>query len=79
MNRLAALLPSVAVLVVLWQECGENPPLFCYRIGVGALAAVRSRAQLAARANAPERATRNRFPCSNPSGICFTRSMTSKD
>ena len=44
MNRLFALLPSVAVLMVLWQECGENPALFCYRIGVGAFATVRSRA-----------------------------------
>jgi hypothetical protein len=44
MSRLFALLPSVAVLLVLWQECGENPALFCYRIGVGAFATVRSRA-----------------------------------
>ena len=45
MNRLTALLPSIAVLLVLWHECGENPALFCYRIGVGAFATVRSRAQ----------------------------------
>lgn len=46
MTRLFALLPSIAVLLVLWQECGENPALFCYRIGVGAFARVSSRAQL---------------------------------
>lgn len=45
MNRLAILMPSVAVLLVLWQECGENPALFCYRMGVGAFATVRARAQ----------------------------------
>ena len=45
MNRLAAMLPAVAVLLVLWQECGENPALFCYRMGVGAFATVRLRAQ----------------------------------
>ena len=45
MNRVAVLMPSIAVLLVLWQECGENPALFCYRMGVGAFARVRSRAQ----------------------------------
>jgi len=45
MNRVAMLMPSIAVLLVLWQECGENPALFCYRMGVGAFATVRSRAR----------------------------------
>ena len=44
MNRFAILMPSIAVLLVLWQECGENPALFCYRMGVGAFARVRVRA-----------------------------------
>lgn len=45
MNRLASLIPSIAVLLVLWQECGENPALFCYRIGVGAFATARAHAR----------------------------------
>jgi len=45
MNRLFGLVPTFAVLLVLWQECGENPALFCYRIGVGAFATVCSRTQ----------------------------------
>jgi hypothetical protein len=49
MTRLIALLPSIAVFLVLWQECGENPALFCYRIGVGAFATLRSRAQYSVR------------------------------
>jgi hypothetical protein len=45
MNRVAILMPSIAVLLVLWQECGENPALFCYRIGMGAFASVRVHAR----------------------------------
>ena len=26
------------MLVLLWQECGENPAVFCYRISVGVFA-----------------------------------------
>jgi hypothetical protein len=81
MNRLATLLPSVAVLLVLWQECGENPALFCYRIGVGAFATARSRALVpvpAWRASF-RRPLRTRFACSNPSATCSTRFTTSKD
>jgi len=81
MNRLVILLPSIAVLLVLWQECGENPALFCYRIGLGAFATVRSRALVpvpAWRANF-RRPSRNRFACLNPSDTCCTRFTTSKD
>ena len=37
------LLPAVAV-VVLWQECGENLAIFCYRISWELLSNLRSRA-----------------------------------
>lgn len=81
MNRLVAWLPAAAVLLVLWHECGENPALFCYRIGVGAIATMRS----CARVSVPVARTRwqpplrNRVACSNPSGICSIPSTTSKD
>lgn len=81
MNRLATLLPSVAVMLVLWQECGENPALFCYRIGVGAFATVRSRALApvpAWRADSG-RPVRTRIACSNPSATCSTSSSTYKN
>ena len=32
-------------LVAVWQETGENPALFCYRIGLDAFSSVRSRAR----------------------------------
>lgn len=34
----------VCAVVVLWQECGENPAIFCYRIGWEAISKVRARA-----------------------------------
>ena len=80
MNRLATLLPSVAVLLVLWQECGENPALFCYRIGVGAFSSVRSRGLVLVPAWRPglQRPLRTRIECSNPSATCSTPYTTSK-
>jgi hypothetical protein len=80
MNRLATLVPSVAVLLVLWQECGENPALFCYRIGVGAFSSVRSRGLVLVPAWRPnlQRPLRNRVACSNPSATCSTPFTTSK-
>ena len=81
MNRLATLLPSVAVLLVLWQECGENPALFCYRIGVGAFSSVRTRGLVLVPAWRPNlrRPLRNRVACSNPSATCSTSSSTYKN
>ena len=81
MNRLIAVLPSVFFLMVLWQECGENPLLFCYRMGVGAFANVRSRSLVPVRVERASwrRPLRNRFACSNPSATYYTRSTTLKD
>ena len=31
------------MLVLLWQECGENPAVFCYRISLGVFATARAR------------------------------------
>ena len=33
MNHTAWWVGILMTAVALWQECGENPPLFCYRIG----------------------------------------------
>ena len=44
MRRLAAAFPDLADFLVLWEECGENLPLFCYRIGMDAFIFARSRA-----------------------------------
>ena len=33
MNHMAGWVGMFMTAVVLWQECGENPALFCYRIG----------------------------------------------
>jgi hypothetical protein len=44
MSRFALVLPDLAGYLVLWQQCGENLPLFCYRIGMDAFAFARSRA-----------------------------------
>jgi hypothetical protein len=42
--RLAALFGFSAFLLILWEECGQNLPLFCYRLGLGAALRARSHA-----------------------------------
>jgi hypothetical protein len=37
-------LTGLTAYVVLWQECGENPVIFCYRMMWDAMTAVRYRA-----------------------------------
>jgi hypothetical protein len=74
MIRLGWWLAAVTVYVVLWHECGENPVVFCYRIGWSALTTVRFRAL------APVRVSlRISAACSKPSVISSIRSMMSKD
>jgi hypothetical protein len=34
MMRLGWWITAIAPICILWQECGENPALFCYRMGV---------------------------------------------
>jgi hypothetical protein len=43
MIRLSACLAVFTMLLLLWHECGEDVGVFCYRIGAGAFANVRSR------------------------------------
>jgi len=44
MIRLSALIYSLFTLVLIWYECGENPGVFCYRIGHGFFKFARHRA-----------------------------------
>jgi len=42
-DTLSACLAVFTMLLLLWHECGEDVGVFCYRIGAGAFANVRSR------------------------------------
>jgi hypothetical protein len=44
MIRPAWWLLLVCTIVVLWQECGENLSIFCYRIGWAMFSKLRTRA-----------------------------------
>ena len=44
MIRSAWWLALFGTLVAVWEETGENPALFCYRIGWDAFSSVRDRA-----------------------------------
>jgi hypothetical protein len=65
--------PVVTPAVILWQESGENPALFCYLIGWGTYLNLRSRAI----APIPER-VRLEVPCSNISDTCSITYLMSK-
>jgi hypothetical protein len=78
MIRLTVLIAAVTASLLLWHECGEDIGVFCYRIGLGAFATLRSRALV------PVPATqivfsRNRSACSNPSSTFSTRSIARTD
>lgn len=64
----------VTTLVVLWQECGENAGVFCYRIGSSLFARVRPGELCPARA-----AEKAPFACSSSSEIFSTHCMMWKD
>lgn len=59
--------------VALWWETGENPALFCYRIGWDLFSNLRERALV------PIPVMRAESLCWNRSATCFTRSSMSKD
>jgi len=63
--------------VLLWQECGENPVVFCYRIVWGAASSMRSRT-LAPVAISPD-ITRTSAACLNRSFTSSARSTILKD
>jgi len=74
MIRLGCWLAALAVYAVLWHECGENPLVFCYRIGWNTVTTRRARALVPVRVS-----LRTSAACSRPSVIFSKRSMMSKD
>ena len=74
MIRLSLCLAAAAAYVLLWHECGENPLVFCYRIGCSAFTTARVRALVPVRVS-----QRTRAACSNPSIVFSKRSTMSKD
>jgi len=81
MIRLSAWLASLTMLLLLWHECGEDPAVFCYRIGLGAFASVRSRSLVLVpvRDSVNFSAARHNYACSTPSSTFSTHSITRKD
>ena len=64
-------------LIFLWHECGEDLPVFCYRMGVGAVAGLRRRGLVLVPTgfSIPFSNARNRSECLTPSvtsSICFS-------
>ncbi len=77
MMRYGALMAAIGACVLIWHESGENPAVFCYRIGMGAFTSIRSRAmELAPVENST---ARNNYRCLNRSGISSIRSTMFKD
>jgi hypothetical protein len=72
MIRFAYFFAAVITSVVLWYECGEDIVVFCYRIGLGAFAMLRTRALVPVPASQMN-FSRNRSACSNPSSTSSTR------
>ncbi len=70
MTRTSSWLASVGSLMMLWQECNENPAVFCYRIGWSLLAG-----QKAAQ---DSHGSNDEGTCSSLSNTSFTLYMTSK-
>src|SRR5271167_4282329 len=69
------LVSILGLLGVTWQECGENPAIFCYRIGWQVAEPLRG--QLAAKGQSSLREEQSGL-CSTPSGSSCTGSMTSE-
>jgi hypothetical protein len=78
MIRLAAVISAMIASLLLWHECGQDIGIFCYRIGWGALATVRTRA-LVPVATYSRNFARTRSFCSNQSGFFSILSTTLKD
>lgn len=76
MIRRVSWLAPANMLILLWQECGENPAVFCYRISMGAYVTAKSRGFV----KLPALQIRQRFSaaCSNSSASFSTESTTSK-
>jgi hypothetical protein len=74
MIRLGLWLAVLTAYAGLWHECGENPLVFCYRIGWSIFATRRFGALVPVRVS-----LRTSAACSKPSVIFSKRSTMSKD
>lgn len=77
MIRPGMLLAAFGSLIFLWHECGQDLPVFCYRMGVGAVTGLQRRGLVLVPAGFPIHffAARNRTACLTPSvtsSICFS-------
>jgi hypothetical protein len=80
MTRSGALVAAVVASMVLWHECGEDVGVFCYRIGLGAISALRSRALVPVPVSATQiTLSRNRSACSTPSSTFSNRYTAPRD
>jgi len=81
MIRPGAVLGAMGSLVFLWHECGQDPGVFCYRIGRGAVTGLRTRALVPAcsRASFHFSVLRDRSECLTPSFSSSTRCLTPTD
>jgi hypothetical protein len=78
MIRLAVLIAGILTCVLFWHECGEDIAVFCYRIGVGAFTALRSRAMVAVPVTVNP-SLRARAACLKPSGISSMPCIARRD
>jgi hypothetical protein len=78
MIRLAALMAAVIACCAFWYECREDIGVFCYRIGLGAFATLRSHALVTVRASQINR-SRNLSDCSIPSSNFSNRFTAPRD
>jgi hypothetical protein len=81
MIRPGVLLAALGSLIFLWHECGEDLGVFCYRIGSGAFAGLRSRGLVPVplRESHYFSAARNYPKCLTPSFTSSMRFTTRKD
>lgn len=81
MIRPGVLVSAVGSLIFLWHECGQDAGVFCYRIGWGAVAGLRTHALVPAysRASLHFSGSRNRSECSTPSFTSSTHCLAPTD
>jgi hypothetical protein len=74
MIRPAWWLLLMCAFVVLWEECGENLAIFCYRIGWETISKLRVHAPFLIPVS-----VRSEAACSKPSFTSFVHSTTLKE
>ena len=80
MIRFGVLLAALGSLIFLWHECGQDPGVFCYRMGLDIFSAGRERFLVPAPWVAHWAAVqRNQDACCNLFYTFSTRFSTQKD